>query len=77
MCVNASDKQFVLGEIYDVDSKMLKRLDELEEHPTFYERTEEDVLFAPETAFKSGKTFEEVYINSIYTDNLIEICIGP
>lgn len=51
---------FVLGEIYDVDSKMLKRLDELEEHPTFYERTEEEVLLAPETAFKSGKTFEEV-----------------
>lgn len=65
MCVTALDKQFVLGEIYDVDSKMLKRLDELEEHPTFYERTEEEVLLAPETVFKSGKTFEEVYINYI------------
>lgn len=62
MYVTVSHKQFVLGEIYDVDSKMLKRLDELEEHPTFYERTEEEVLLAPEAAFKSGKTFEEVYI---------------
>ncbi|CAL1679904.1 unnamed protein product [Lasius platythorax] len=51
---------FVLGEIYDVDSKMLKRLDELEEHPTFYERTEEEVLLTPEATLKPGKTFEEV-----------------
>lgn len=50
---------FVLGEIYDVDSKMLTRLDELEEHPTLYERTEEEVLLAPEAALNSGKTFEE------------------
>ncbi|XP_067211615.1 uncharacterized protein [Linepithema humile] len=50
----------VLGEIYDVDSKMLTRLDELEEHPTFYERTEEELLLAPETTLKPGKTFEEV-----------------
>jgi len=50
----------VLGEIYDVDSNMLKRLDELEEHPTFYERTEEKVLLALEAALKPGKTFEEV-----------------
>ncbi|XP_011160266.1 putative gamma-glutamylcyclotransferase CG2811 isoform X2 [Solenopsis invicta] len=51
---------YVLGEIYDVDSNMLKRLDELEEHPKFYERTEEKVLLAPEAALKPGKTFEEV-----------------
>lgn len=50
----------MLGEIYDVDSKMLKKLDELEEHPLFYERTEEEVLLIPEAIFKSGKTFEEV-----------------
>lgn len=62
MYITVLYKQFVLGEIYDVDSKMLKRLDELEEHPTFYERTEEEVLLAPEAVFKSGKTFEEVYI---------------
>lgn len=39
---------------------MLTRLDELEEHPTFYERTEEEILLAPETTLKPGKTFEEV-----------------
>lgn len=50
----------MLGEIYDVDSKMLKKLDELEEHPTFYERFEEEILLASETALKSGKMFEEV-----------------
>lgn len=50
----------MLGEIYDVDSDMLKRLDELEEHPKFYERTEEKVLLASEAALKPEKTFEEV-----------------
>lgn len=50
----------MLGEIYDVDSDMLKKLDELEEHPKFYERTEEKVLLAPDTVLKPGKTFEEV-----------------
>lgn len=50
----------MLGEIYDVDSKMLKKLDELEEHPTFYERTEEEILLTPEAMLKPGKTFEEV-----------------
>ncbi|XP_011053912.1 PREDICTED: putative gamma-glutamylcyclotransferase CG2811 isoform X1 [Acromyrmex echinatior] len=51
---------YVFGEIYDVDSQMLKRLDALEEHPQFYERTEETVLLASETALKPGKIFEEV-----------------
>lgn len=51
---------YVFGEIYDVDSNMLKRLDELEEHPQFYERTEETILLTPEAALKPGKTFEEV-----------------
>lgn len=55
----------MLGEIYDMDSKMLKKLDELEEHPTFYERFEEEILLAPETALKSGKTFEEVIFNKL------------
>ncbi|XP_032691447.1 putative gamma-glutamylcyclotransferase CG2811 isoform X2 [Odontomachus brunneus] len=50
----------VQGEIYDVDSTMLKRLDELEEHPTFYERTEEEILLASEAALKPGESFEEV-----------------
>lgn len=52
--------QHVQGEIYDVNSAMLKKLDELEEHPSFYERTEEEVLLAPEAMLKPGKTFEEV-----------------
>ncbi|XP_018337897.1 PREDICTED: putative gamma-glutamylcyclotransferase CG2811 isoform X2 [Trachymyrmex septentrionalis] len=51
---------YVFGEIYDVDSNMLKRLDELEEHPKLYERTEETVLLASKAALKLGKTFEEV-----------------
>lgn len=49
---------------------MLKKLDELEEHPDFYVRTEEDVLLAPESEIKSGATFEKAltmnynYLNS-------------
>ncbi|XP_006558539.1 putative gamma-glutamylcyclotransferase CG2811 isoform X3 [Apis mellifera] len=50
----------VFGEVYDVDSKMLKKLDELEEHPAFYKRSEENVLFAPESKVKSMDKFEEV-----------------
>ncbi|XP_025157240.1 putative gamma-glutamylcyclotransferase CG2811 isoform X2 [Harpegnathos saltator] len=50
----------VQGEIYDVDSTMLKKLDELEEHPAFYERTEEEILLAPEAMLKPGRTFEEI-----------------
>lgn len=56
----ANTGNYVFGEVYDVDSKMLKRLDELEEHPTFYERTEEEVVLAPEAMLKAGKTFEEI-----------------
>lgn len=41
---------------------MLKKLDELEEHPTFYERSEEDLLVAPEGKTKSSDNFEEVDI---------------
>ncbi|XP_017788823.1 PREDICTED: putative gamma-glutamylcyclotransferase CG2811 isoform X2 [Habropoda laboriosa] len=50
----------VFGEIYDVDTKMLKKLDELEEHPTFYERSQENVLWASEAKAKSSDNFEEV-----------------
>ena len=39
---------------------MLKKLDELEEHPDFYVRTEEDVLLAPESEIKNGANFENV-----------------
>ncbi|XP_043473920.1 putative gamma-glutamylcyclotransferase CG2811 isoform X2 [Leptopilina heterotoma] len=34
----------IIGEVYDVDTEMLKKLDELEEHPDFYLRTEEHIL---------------------------------
>ncbi|XP_076632139.1 putative gamma-glutamylcyclotransferase CG2811 isoform X2 [Colletes latitarsis] len=50
----------VLGEIYDVDTKMLNKLDELEEHPAFYQRSEADVFMAPEAKIKSNDNFEEV-----------------
>ncbi|XP_015428580.1 PREDICTED: putative gamma-glutamylcyclotransferase CG2811 isoform X2 [Dufourea novaeangliae] len=50
----------VIGEVYDVDTKMLKKLDELEEHPAFYERSETDVLIAPEAKVKANENFEEV-----------------
>ncbi|CAL7950664.1 unnamed protein product [Xylocopa violacea] len=50
----------VFGEVYDVDTKMLNKLDELEEHPAFYKRSEEDILYAPESKAKSTDNFEEV-----------------
>lgn len=40
---------------------MLKKLDELEEHPTFYERSEENVLIAPEAKAKASDNFEVVF----------------
>jgi len=52
----------ILGEVYDVDSKMLARLDELEEHPSFYVRTEEDVLLVPPANLKPDVNFEEIGI---------------
>lgn len=52
--------QLVFGEIYDVDTKMLKKLDELEEHPAFYERFQEDILWATEAKAKSATNFDEV-----------------
>lgn len=39
---------------------MLEKLDELEEHPSFYVRTEEDVLMAPAANLKTDINFEEV-----------------
>lgn len=49
--------KLIVGEVYDVDSKMLEKLDELEEHPEFYVRTEENVLLATEN---SNDSFDEV-----------------
>ncbi|XP_031840060.1 putative gamma-glutamylcyclotransferase CG2811 isoform X2 [Nomia melanderi] len=50
----------VIGEVYDVDSKMLNKLDELEEHPGFYERDMANVLVAPEAKLKGSDNFEGV-----------------
>ena len=33
----------ICGEVYEVDEKMLGKLDELEDHPTYYERRLEKV----------------------------------
>ncbi|XP_043288574.1 putative gamma-glutamylcyclotransferase CG2811 isoform X2 [Venturia canescens] len=52
----------ILGEVYDVDTKMLEKLDELEEHPSFYVRTEEEVLMAPAANLKPNINFEEMGI---------------
>lgn len=52
----------VFGEIYDVDTAMLKKLDELEEHPALYERFQEDILWAPESKLKTANNIDEVGI---------------
>jgi len=36
--------QNVIGEVYEVDESMLKHLDVLEEHPTFYTREPEKIV---------------------------------
>ena len=40
----AGTGQHIEGEIYEVDEKMLEKLDELEDHPRYYERRPEKVL---------------------------------
>ena len=68
-------KQHVFGEVYDVDTQMLKKLDELEEHPTFYERSEENVLVAPEAKAKASDTFDTVFFsNNISFRQFTAIC---
>lgn len=52
--------QQVHGEIYDVDSKMLLKLDELEDHPRFYVRTEEKVAMNAEVQ-ESFQDAEKLY----------------
>ena len=39
---------------------MLKKLDELEEHPDFYVRTEEEILLTSEDKIKSRIDFNKV-----------------
>lgn len=58
--------QQVLGEVYDVDSKMLERMDAFEEHPDFYTRMDADVYLAPD---KPNFDFESV--NNIFNLNKI------
>tara|TARA_B110001452_G_scaffold255835_1_gene248640 strand:- start:3456 stop:3923 length:468 start_codon:yes stop_codon:yes gene_type:complete len=43
----------LLGEIYEVDTAVLSRLDELEEHPTWYQRREVEVSAADEPAARA------------------------
>jgi len=46
--------QNVIGEVYEVDESMLKHLDILEEHPTFYTRElEQIVLFTDDVGLES------------------------
>lgn len=52
----------MIGEVYDVDSKMLNKLDELEEHPGFYERDMANVIVAPEAKLKGSENFEGVSV---------------
>ncbi|XP_034951424.1 putative gamma-glutamylcyclotransferase CG2811 [Chelonus insularis] len=68
----------VLGEVYDVDSKMLEKMDQLEEHPTFYTRIEDDVLLAPDKPnfeFDDGiscATRAGIYFLPKFKDSLLE-----
>lgn len=50
----------VFGEVYDVDSKMLMNLDELEEHPSFYVRTEHEVQLIPESEIKTDVPLDKI-----------------
>lgn len=56
----------MLGEVYDVDSQMFAKLDELEENPTFYERTQEQILMVPENLMSFGKPLEQVTVIFLY-----------
>lgn len=46
LCVLIGNTYFqnVIGEVYEVDESMLKHLDILEEHPTFYTRELEQIV---------------------------------
>ncbi|XP_012260078.1 putative gamma-glutamylcyclotransferase CG2811 isoform X2 [Athalia rosae] len=50
----------ITGEVYDVDSKTMKYLDELEEHPDFYVRTEDEVRLITDSEYKNEAKFDEV-----------------
>ncbi|KAL7286171.1 hypothetical protein TKK_0019540 [Trichogramma kaykai] len=71
----------IFGEVYDVDSKMLKELDKLEEHPDFYIRMEEDILLAPEKDITNGSNFESIgestkawiYLLPNFKESLLEL----
>ncbi|XP_013775292.1 gamma-glutamylaminecyclotransferase-like isoform X2 [Limulus polyphemus] len=46
----------VIGEVYEVNDRMLEKLDELENHPTYYERKQEDVCIIQSTSFEGTAT---------------------
>ena len=50
--------QHVAGEVYSVDAPMLRRLDELEQHPVLYQRDKITVTVTPDTSGETPQTRE-------------------
>lgn len=68
--------QQIEGEVYECDSQMTKKLDEFEDHPDFYVRTEAEVLLAPEVDTVIDNTFDSVRItfDTNSTGKISDIC---
>lgn len=52
--------QNVIGEVYEVDDKMLSRLDILEDHPTFYEREIDEIKLIEDNDNQTNETPEKI-----------------
>ncbi|XP_023215997.1 gamma-glutamylaminecyclotransferase-like isoform X1 [Centruroides sculpturatus] len=67
----------VIGELYLVDDVMLKKMDELECHPTYYERKEENVQVLEskdKTYCTDGKTLKPwIYFLTEYKSYMMEL----
>lgn len=73
--------QNVIGEVYEVDDKMLTRLDILEDHPTFYEREVDEIELInddnqqtdgkPEKIVKCWVYFLKKYKPALLTENFM------